>query len=248
MQVPLNELSLFFPCHNEAENLDALVAEALSALPMLAKRYEVILVDDGSTDATPAVAAQLEAAHPDVVRVIQHKVNRGYGGALRSGFGSSRYGWIAFTDGDRQFRVADLAALISALPNSDTVALGFRIKRADPALRTIYAAVYRVANRVWFGLPMRDVDCAMKLFPRAALHGVAVVSNGAFFSAELLIKLRARGVQMVEVGVPHFPRVAGSASGARPSVVFAAVRDFWSLRGALWLRRASALTRGVRLL
>ena len=108
--------------------------------------------------------------------------------------------------------------------------------------------MYRLANRFWFGLPVRDVDCAMKLFPRTALHGVAVASNGAFFSAELLIKLRARGVQMVEVGVPHFPRVAGSASGARPSVVFAAVRDFWSLRGALWFRRASALARGVRLL
>ena len=248
MKIPINELSLFFPCHNEAENLDALVAEALSALPTLAERYEVILVDDGSTDATPAVAARLEAAHPNVVRVIRHDINRGYGGALRSGFGGARYEWIAFTDGDQQFRVADLAALISAVPNSDTVALGYRIKRADPALRKIYAAVYRLANRFWFGLPVRDVDCAMKLFPRATLHGIAVESSGAFFSAELLIKLRARGVQMVEVGVPHFPRVAGSASGARPSVVFAAVRDFWSLRGALWFRRASALARGVRLL
>ena len=208
----------------------------------------MILVDDGSTDATPAVTTRLEASHPNIVRVIRHDVNRGYGGALRSGFGGARYEWIAFTDGDRQFRVADLAALISAVPNSETVALGHRIKRADPALRKIYAAIYRVANRVWFGLLVHDVDCAMKLFPRTALHGVAVASSGAFFSAELLIKLRARGVQMVEVGVPHFPRVAGSASGARPSVVFAAVRDFWSLRGALWFRRASALARGVRLL
>ncbi len=90
MQIPINELSLFFPCHNEAENLDALVAEALSALPTLAERYEVILVDDGSTDATPAVAARLEASHPNAVRVIRHDINRGYGGALRSGFGGAK--------------------------------------------------------------------------------------------------------------------------------------------------------------
>lgn len=248
MQVPIDELSLFFPCHNEAENLEGLVGEALSALPVLAKRYEVLVVDDGSTDATPAITARIQAAHPNLVRVIRHDVNRGYGGALRSGIAGSRYEWIAFTDGDRQFRVADLAALISAVPNRETAALGYRIARADPVLRKIYAALYRVANRVWFGLDVRDVDCAMKLFPRTALHGAAVASNGAFFSAELLIKLRARGVQMVEVGVPHFPRVAGSASGARPSVVFAAVRDFWTLRIALWLSRARALARGTRLL
>jgi len=248
VQIPISELSLFLPCHNEAENLDALVAEALSALPALAERYEVILVDDGSTDGTPAVAVRLQSAHVNTVRVIRHETNRGYGGALRSGFGGARYEWIAFTDGDRQFRVADLAALIAAVPNHDTVALGYRIERADPALRKIYAALYRLANRVWFGLQVRDVDCAMKLFPRSSLDGVAVASNGAFFSAELLIKLGARGVQMIEVGVPHFPRVAGSASGARLSVVLAAVRDFWSLRGALWLHRASALARGVRLL
>jgi hypothetical protein len=88
----------------------------------------------------------------------------------------------------------------------------------------------------------------MKLFPRSALQDISVSSDGAFFSAELLIKLRARGVAMVEVGVPHFPRVAGSASGARLSVVLAAVRDFWSLRLALWFRRGSALTRGLPLL
>jgi glycosyltransferase involved in cell wall biosynthesis len=248
VQIPIDELSLFFPCHNEAENLESLVADALSALPALAVRYEVILVDDGSRDATPIVAANLERSHPNVVRVIRHEVNRGYGGALRSGFRGARYKWIAFTDGDRQFRIADLAALIASAPNGETVVLGYRIKRADPLVRKAYAALYRVANRLWFGLPVRDVDCAMKLFPRSALQGISIASNGAFFSAELIIKLRARGVHMVEVGVPHFPRVAGSASGARLSVVVTAVRDFWSLRLAMWFRRATALNRGLPLL
>lgn len=248
MQIPIEELSLFFPCHNEADNLDALVADALRALPALAKRYEIILVDDGSTDTTATVAARITQAHPNVVRVVRHDINLGYGAALRTGFRESRYAWIAFTDGDRQFRVGDLATLASSVSSQETVALGYRVKRADPPLRAAYASIYRIANRLFFGLSLRDVDCAMKLFPRSVLHGVAVESSGAFFSAELLIKLRARGVRMVEVGVPHFPRVAGSASGARLSVIATAVRDFWSLRFALWFRRSLTLSRGVPLL
>ncbi len=248
MQIPIDELSLFFPCHNESENLDALVSDALAALPGLARRYEVILVDDGSTDETPAVAARLIAAHQEVVRVVRHNVNRGYGGALRSGFAAARYPWIAFTDGDRQFRVADLARLLEQASSQETVVAGYRIQRADPPLRTLYAGLYRLANLALFGLSMRDVDCAMKLFPREALRGVTVQSSGAFFSAELMIRLKARGVRVVEVGVPHFPRVAGLASGARLSVIATAIRDFWSLRLALWFRRSAALRRGEPLL
>lgn len=249
MPILIDELSLFFPCHNEEENLLPLVDEALASLPTLAARYEVIIVDDGSTDGTAAIAASLVAAHPGVVRMIRHEKNRGYGGALRSGFAAATMRFVAFTDGDRQFRVADLAPLIHvAHERSTPVTLGFRLRRADPATRLVYASVYRLANRLWFSLNVRDVDCAMKLFDRSVLANVSIASNGAFFSAELLIKLRAAGVAIEEVGVPHFPRTAGSASGARLSVVFAAVRDFWSLRLALWRDRNAALRRGEPLL
>ena len=238
-------LSLFFPCHNEADNLDALVREALEAAPTLARAFELILVDDGSTDATATIAARLAAEHPDVVRVVRHERNRGYGGALRSGFAAARYPWIAFTDGDRQFRVADLVALVDAADQSAAdVVVGYRLHRADPLVRRIYAAIYRLANRIWFGLAVRDVDCAAKLFRRDSLSGLCVASDGAFFSAEMLIKLRARGVSLVEVGVPHYPRTAGSPTGARIGVILRAVRDFWSLRFALWLDRRAALQGG----
>jgi glycosyltransferase involved in cell wall biosynthesis len=225
------------------------VDEALASLPALASRYEVIIVDDGSTDDTAAVATRLVAAHPGVVRLVRHEVNRGYGGALRSGFAAATMRHVAFTDGDRQFRVADLALLLQASQeNSAPVTVGFRLHRADPLIRRVYAGVYRFANRFWFSLNVRDVDCAMKVFDRGALADVAVASNGAFFSAELLIKLRAKGIAVAEVGVPHFPRIAGSASGARLSVVFRAVKDFWLLRFALWLDRGAALRRGAPLL
>jgi len=243
--IPIDELSLFFPCHNEAESLIPLVSEALSALPALAARYEVIIVDDGSTDETPTVAAKLVAAHPAVIRVVRHDVNRGYGAALRTGFATATMRTVAFTDGDCQFRVADLSLLLREAEESGApVTVGYRVHRADPLVRRLYAGLYRVANRVWFSLQVKDVDCAMKVFDRAVLQDLFISSRGAFFSAELLIKLRAKGVRISEVGVPHFPRTAGSASGARPRVVVRAIRDFWLLRIALWLDRDAALRRG----
>jgi glycosyltransferase involved in cell wall biosynthesis len=239
-------LTYFFPAHNEEANLEALVAEALEALPALAEQFEIIAVDDGSRDGTPAIADRLAAAHPGVVRVVHHPTNLGYGAALRSGFGAARLDLVCFTDGDRQFRVADLGRLTARIqePDAPDVVVGYRIRRADPPIRTIYARLYKLANRVFFGVRVRDIDCACKLFRRRALGGIRVESGGAFFSAELLIKLAAAGRTLVEVGVPHYPRTAGSATGARVSVIWRAVKDFWGLRLRLWANRARALRRG----
>ena len=192
------------------------------------RHFEIIAVDDGSKDRTGEIADRLAAAHPDVVRVVHHDVNRGYGGALRSGFEASRYDLLAFTDGDRQFRVADLGRLTARLagPDRPDVVVGYRIKRADPLIRIAYARTYKLANRLFFGLRVRDVDCACKLFRREALEDVRVESGGAFFSAELLIKIES-GRSIVEVGVPHYPRTAGSPTGREPWVIWRAVKDFW---------------------
>jgi glycosyltransferase involved in cell wall biosynthesis len=240
-------LSYFFPAHNEEANVRELVAEALETLPSLAEAFEIIVVNDGSRDATGTIADQLTAANPGVVRAVHHPTNLGYGAALLSGFRAARHDLVAFTDGDRQFRVADLGLLTQRLGEADRpdVVAGYRVKRADPVIRTIYARLYRFAIRVWFGLKVRDVDCACKLFRRDVLSGIAVESGGAFFSAELLIKLGAAGRTIAEVGVPHYPRTAGSPTGAKPSVIFRAVRDFWSLRLRLWSSRARALRRGT---
>ena len=243
-------LSYFFPAHNEEANLAGLVVEALEVLPGLAERFEIVIVNDGSRDATQRIADELTAAHPGVVRAVHHATNLGYGAALRSGFAAASHDVIAFTDGDRQFRVEDLGRLLERLaaPDAPDVVAGFRIRRADPLIRTLYARAYRLANRIFFGLRVRDVDCACKVFRRGALAGIRVESGGAFFSAELLIKLRAAGRSVVEVGVPHYPRTAGSATGARPSVVFRAMRDFWSLRLRLWAAPRSAMARGTEIL
>jgi glycosyltransferase involved in cell wall biosynthesis len=239
-------LSYFFPAHNEEANIEGLVAEALEVLPTLAESFEIIAVDDGSRDSTPSLADALAAAHPDVVRVVHHPTNLGYGAALRSGFAAARYDLVAFTDGDRQFKVADIGRLTArvAAPDAPDVAIGYRIKRADPLVRTLYARAYRLANRIFFGLKVTDVDCACKLFRGTALEDLRVESGGAFFSAEMIIKLRAAGRTVVEVGVPHYPRTAGSATGAKPQVILRAVRDFWLLRLRMWANRKRALRRG----
>jgi len=252
------ELSYFFPAHDEEANLPALVAEALETLPTLARRFEIVIVDDGSRDGTPGLADELASRHAEV-RAVHHPTNLGYGAALRSGFAAARYPVLAFTDGDRQFRVADLGRLLAILEPippaagggsavAPDVVVGYRLQRADPLVRTVYARLYRLANRIFFGLRVRDVDCACKVFRRSALEGISVESGGAFFSAELLIKLQAAGHRIAEVGVPHYPRVAGRPTGAKPSVVLRAVRDFWNLRLRLWASPRRALRRGTPLL
>ena len=239
-------LSYFFPAHNEEANLEGLVLEALETLPSIAETFEIIAVNDGSRDRTREIADRLAAEHPDVVRAVHHDVNRGYGGALRSGFEASRYELLAFTDGDRQFRVADIALLTARLAAADRpdVVVGYRIKRADPMIRIVYARTYKLANRIFYGLRVRDVDCACKLFRREALEDVRVESGGAFFSAELMIKVKEQGRSIAEVGVPHYARTAGSPTGARPSVIGRAVKDFWMLRLRLWANADRARRRG----
>lgn len=234
----LPALTFFFPAYNEEANIEAVVAEALATLPAFAGEFEVVIVDDGSRDRTPELADRLAAGDPRV-RVIHHRPNRGYGGAVRSGLESARHPFVFFTDGDRQFRLADLNLLIREIEHADAV-VGYRAKRMDPRRRLVIAWVYKQVIGVLFGRGFRDVDCAYKLFRTEILGSLPLAevrSNGAFFSAELLLSLRAAGLRIRQVPVPHHPRVAGLAAGAAPKVVLRTLRDMLLLRGRLWRRR-----------
>ena len=227
----LPALSFFFPAYNEQADVEDVVREALSVLPRFTTDLEVVVVDDGSTDATGAIADRLAAEDPRV-RVVHHKPNRGYGGAIRSGLMSATKPYVFFTDGDRQFRLDDLDRLVPLLDRADVV-VGYRIKRADPAKRRFIAWVYNRLIRILFFAPFRDVDCAFKLFTRDVFERVPlsrVRSNGAFFSPELLLVLRAGGVRIAQVGVRHFPRARGEEKGATLRVVTRAMRDLLLLR------------------
>jgi glycosyltransferase involved in cell wall biosynthesis len=228
-------LTFFFPAYNEEESVEAVVREGLRTLPRFADTLEVIVVDDGSRDRTGEIADRL--ALEDVrVRVVHHRPNRGYGGAIRSGLAEARLPYVFFTDGDQQFDLTDLERLVPLLDRADVV-VGYRERRADPPRRLFIAWVYNTLIRIMFRAPFRDVDCAFKLFRRGVFGRVPlerVRSNGAFFSPELLLVLRAAGVRIEQVGVRHFPRRTGEEKGATLRVVLRAIRDLLRLRLRLW--------------
>ncbi len=215
--------------------MEAVVRDALAVLPRFADDIEVTVIDDGSTDRTGKIADGLANADARV-RVVHHGARRGYGGAVRSGLASATKEFIFFTDGDRQFDLADVGRLVAAIDGVDAV-MGYRLKRQDPPRARFVAWVYNQVIRVMFFGGFRDVDCAFKLFRRAVFERVPleqVRSNGAFFSAELLMTLRRAGIRTREVGVPHYPRTAGRAKGQQPKVILRAIRDLLRLRLRLW--------------
>lgn len=222
------ELSVFFPAYNEEANVRSTTEAVLKVLPEVADRYEVLIVDDGSRDRTPELADELREAHPEV-RVIHHATNRGYGGALRTGFYNCRYELISFIDGDGQFDFGEIREFLEYTPQYDLV-IGYRLRRQDTVLRTVNARAWGTLIRLVFGLKVRDIDCAFKLVQRRALRSMPKLrSDGAMVSAELLIRARNTGLSIKEVPVHHYPRRAGEQTGANLRVIAKAFRDLFSL-------------------
>jgi len=213
----LPSLSVFFPAYNESGNIERVVNAALEACAPAANALEVIVVDDGSSDSTAQIVEAI-AERDERVRLVRHPANRGYGAALKSGLTAATGEYIFYTDGDGQFDIAEISALIPLMRDAD-IAAGYRIHRSDPWYRLVNARLYHWLIRALFGLKMRDVDCAFKLLRRSVLSGMTLKSDGALISAEFLLRARAAGCRIVEIGVHHYPRQWGNASGARLSVI-----------------------------
>ena len=241
-------LTFFFPAYNEEENVVETVRRALEQIgPLVDGRMEVLVVDDGSTDRTPQLADELAAGDPRVR--VHHQPNRGYGGALRAGFESARGELIGFSDGDLQFDLAEMERLLGRLDDPGRpvdVVIGYRIRRRDPPHRIFIAKTYNAIVSAGFGLRVRDIDCAMKLFRREVFDGLPLTTDSPFLSAELLIKLRARGTRIAQVGVTHHPRAAGTNTGASFRKILRTFRDLARLRWDLWTRPSEVLGTNCR--
>ncbi len=204
-----------------------MVERLTAVLPRVADDYEIIVVDDGSADGTGAVADELAAADPHV-RAVHHPVNRGYGGALKSGFAASRKAYVFFTDGDGQFDVDEIERLVPFVPEYDVV-VGYRLDRAEGGLRKLNAALWNGLVHRLFHIPARDVDCAFKLFKRAVFDVVRVEAEGAMISTEMLARAVRAGFRIHEVGVHHFERRHGKPTGANPLVIARAFYELFKL-------------------
>jgi glycosyltransferase involved in cell wall biosynthesis len=237
-------LTVVLPCLDEEANVEPAVGEALAAAEACASAVEVIVVDDGSRDATRARAERL-AERDDRVRVIVHEDNRGYGAAVRSGIDAARMPWILLTDGDRQFDLRELREFLPLAAGHELVA-GYRLDRQDGLGRRLAGRAWSRLMRRTFGFGVLDVDCAFKLLRASAVQRLELSSDGAMVSAELLARGVRDGWRIAELGVHHRPRVAGEPTGGNLAVIARAVRERRALRRELRRseRPARALPRG----
>jgi glycosyltransferase involved in cell wall biosynthesis len=220
-------ISAVLPAYNEEAVIAETVRRTGDALAQLGiSDFEVLVVDDGSMDET-AVRAASAAAPGRRVRVVSHPRNRGYGAALRTGFDAAACEAVFHMDSDGQFDPREISRLL-ALYAPDRVVSGYRIRRNDTLLRRLYHSAFFGLVRMLFGRTVRDVNCAFKLFPRAVGRGLH--ADGALVCTELLVRARRSGYQLMDVGVHHYPRTTGRATGADIHVVLRAFRELWQLR------------------
>lgn len=234
-------ISVFFPAYNDAGTIAGLVADALTVLPSLTDDYEVIVVNDGSADETPAVLDELARVEPRL-RVIHHEKNRGYGGALRTGFGAASKDLIFYTDGDGQYDVRELMLLRPLLSGKVDIVNGYKIKRGDNLNRKVLGAIYNRLARFLFRLPIRDVDCDFRLMRRHVVQQLNLVSSSGVICVELTRKLRRAGCVFAESPVHHYPRRHGRSQFFTLSRVARTARDFF----ALWVNLVVLRRDGAR--
>jgi glycosyltransferase involved in cell wall biosynthesis len=218
--VPPQSLSIFFPAYNDAPSIARLVRTADRTARELTDDYEIIVIDDGSTDQTAQVLRGL-GDEIGRLRVVTHSVNQGYGSALRSGFRAANREAVFYTDGDGQYDPAELSELWRALSLGVDIAQGYKIARSDPLHRILIGRLYAVLTRAVFRLPVRDVDCDFRLIRRRVLDELTLHAESGAICVELVKKTHGAGARFVEVPVHHYPRQHGRSHAFRPAQMLA---------------------------
>jgi glycosyltransferase involved in cell wall biosynthesis len=225
---PSASLSVFFPCFNEQDNIEPLVTKAVEILGAVTPDFEILIVDDGSSDETGDRADALAQTHSQV-RVIHHGTNLGYGAALQSGFREAEKALIFYTDGDGQFDIGELPPLLDLIQDCDIVSC-YRLNRQDPLIRKINGWCWTRLVCLVFGLQMRDIDCAFKLYRREVFDNMPLRSTGALIDTEVMARATRKGCRIVQKGVQHYPRTTGAQTGANLRVVLRAFVELFHLR------------------
>jgi glycosyltransferase involved in cell wall biosynthesis len=207
---PKPGLSVFFPAYNDSGTIASLVIAARQAAQRLTSDFEIIIVNDGSADSTAQIADELARTYPEV-KVIHHPRNRGYGGALRSGFEAATRELIFYTDGDAQYDPAELAVLWQAFGDRVDLVNGYKISRSDPLHRIVIGRIYHHTVKLLFGLKVRDVDCDFRLLRRSIFTEVTLEKTSGVICLEMMKKIQDAGFRIAEVPVHHYHRAYGKS-------------------------------------
>ena len=232
MNRAVQAVSVFFPCYNDEATIAWMVEVAVATLGRIGVGdAEVIVVNDGSSDRSAAILEELMTREP-LLRVVTHEHNRGYGGALLSGFAASKKQWVFYTDGDGQFDPAELELLVQRASEDVDVVQGYKLRRADGMLRAVIGRVYHRFVQLMFGLRIRDTDCDFRLIRHSALDRVTLVHTTGVICVELVRKLQDAGARFTEVGVHHYRRVHGTSEFFRVGAIARTLRDL----AGLWVQ------------
>jgi len=224
-------ISVFFPCYNEQDNVGRTVEQALAVLKEINADYEVIIVNDGSSDATGQRADEI--SHKDNrIKVVHHSTNLGYGAALQSGFKAATKKLVFYTDGDGQFDINEMPPLLPLIDQYDIVSC-YRLNRQDPFMRKVNAWCWTKLVCFLFSMKIRDIDCAFKLFKRDIFDNIKLSSTGALIDTEILARSTHKGYSIVQKGVHHYPRTAGTQTGANIKVILRAFKELFKLRSKI---------------
>jgi glycosyltransferase involved in cell wall biosynthesis len=231
MKATIDSLSVFLPSYNEAENIKKTVKNVKENLEKVASKWEILIINDGSKDETGHIADQL-AKTDKHIRVIHHHPNRGYGASLKSGLYNSQYPLIAFIDADGQFDFAEITKFIEFQKQTQAdLVIGYYNDRKVSFSRKLNSRIWQLIVNLLFGLKVRDIDCGFKLISKKVVDSIPKLESerGAFISSEFLIKAQKQGFKIVEIGVNHYPRLQGDATGAKLNVIIKSFLDLFSL-------------------
>jgi len=224
----LPSLSIFFPFWNEEKNIEKVVLNAMPVAQKLAVKWEILIIDDGSSDKTLEIAKKLEQKNKNI-RIIRHETNRGYGASLKSGLTKSKYDYIVFTDGDGQFDFSEVSKFIEKIQSVDIV-IGNRMQRLDHPFRHLLMNLLKIWDFTFFGFYFKDIDCGFKMFRKNAVEKILPLSSeGAMITTEILAKAIKNKLKIAQVDVRHYPRRFGDQSGGNLRVIIRAVRESLAL-------------------